>query len=143
MDRRQAEPREVEYSAIDFSSWNRKPPTDRKNEPQATETEYAELQKEGCREETAEGLGDVEEEVEVRTEAQVVEETAMVVEVEQREEVAAVGGEDEVWEEVGWGWGPGTVMVFRFFILNAAGKYTSKWLENNSRCPVNNHSNNK
>lgn len=92
MDGQQAGPREVEYSNIDFSRWNRKPPAGRKDEPQATETEYAELQKEGCREETAEGLEDTGEEVGL----QVEEELGMVVvEVEEMEEVAAAAREDE------------------------------------------------
>lgn len=38
------EPREAEYSDIDFSRWNRKSPTEDTQE--TTETEYAELQKE-------------------------------------------------------------------------------------------------
>lgn len=80
MDRRQAGPGEVEYSAVDFSRWNRNPPADRKDERQATETEYAELQKEACREETAGGVVDIRDEVELQ-----VEEVEVVVEV---------GGED-------------------------------------------------
>lgn len=99
MDRQQAGPREVEYSAIDFSRWNKKPPAGRKDELQTTETEYAELQKEGCREKTAEGLEDIREEVELQVEAQVEaqveEEMGVGVEVEEREEVAAAAREDE------------------------------------------------
>lgn len=95
VDRQQAAPREVEYSAIDFSRWNRKPPAGRTDEPRATETEYAELQKEGCREETAEGLEIIGEEVELQVLAQVEEEMGVVVEVEEKGEVAAAAGEDE------------------------------------------------
>lgn len=79
----------MEYSDIDFSRWNRKPPAGRKDKPQAAETEYAELQKEGCREEMAEGLEYIGEEVEAQVEAPVEEEMAVVVEVEEMEEVAA------------------------------------------------------
>lgn len=39
-------PREVEYSDIDFSRWNRRSPTGTVDAPKATDTEYAEIQKE-------------------------------------------------------------------------------------------------
>lgn len=83
VDRQPEGPREVEYSAIDFSRWSRKPPAGRTDEQRATETEYAELQKDGCREETAKGLEDMGEEVE----PQVEEDMGVVVEVEEKVEV--------------------------------------------------------
>lgn len=107
MDRQQAEPREIEYSAIDFSRWNRMPPAGKNDQPLATETEYAELQKESCRDETADGLQDIGEEVELQVELQVEEEMGVVeveVEVEENEEVTtAAREEDECIVETGSG----------------------------------------
>lgn len=59
------EPREVEYSNIDFSRWNRNSPTVGEHAREATETEYAELQKDGNRQEPEENSGDSEEDVAV------------------------------------------------------------------------------
>lgn len=57
------EPREVEYSDIDFSRWNRNSPA--VAEQVAAETEYAELQKDGSRQEPEENSGDSGEDVAV------------------------------------------------------------------------------
>lgn len=72
----------MEYSAIDFSRWSRKSPEGAKEKPEATETEYAELQKEA----TAECLGDAAEEVQVQVEVEVEEngETAPAIEEEEK-----------------------------------------------------------
>lgn len=57
--------REVEYSDIDFSRWNRNSPAGTEHAQEATETEYAELQKDGNRQEPEENSGDSEEDVAV------------------------------------------------------------------------------
>lgn len=59
------EPREVEYSDIDFSRWNRNNPAGAEHAQEATETEYAELQNDGNRQEPEEDSGDSEEDVAV------------------------------------------------------------------------------
>lgn len=59
------EPREVEYSDIDFSRWNRNGPAGGEHTQGAAETEYAELQKDGNRQEPEENSGDSEEDVAV------------------------------------------------------------------------------
>lgn len=41
----EAEPREVEYSDVDFTRWNRKSPSGAEDTQDTTETEYAEIQK--------------------------------------------------------------------------------------------------
>lgn len=81
----------MEYSAIDFSRWSRKSPAGAKDKPEATETEYAELQKEG----TAEGLGDTAEEVEVEVEEEMEMEMEVEVEVEEKQEAEAEAGIEE------------------------------------------------
>lgn len=59
------EPREVEYSDIDFSRWNRNSPASAEHAQEAAETEYAELQKDGNGQEPEENSGDSEEDVAV------------------------------------------------------------------------------
>lgn len=60
-----AEPREVEYSDIDFSRWNRNSPAGAEHAQEAAETEYAELQKDENRQEPEENSGDSEDDVAV------------------------------------------------------------------------------
>lgn len=59
------EPREVEYSDIDFSRWNRNSPTGAEHAQAAAETEYAELQKDENGQEPEENSGDSDEDVAV------------------------------------------------------------------------------
>lgn len=56
------EPREVEYSDIDFSRWNRNGPAGGEHLQEAAETEYAELQKDGNIQEPEENSGEESEE---------------------------------------------------------------------------------
>lgn len=99
------EPREVEYSDIDFFRWNRKSPTGAEDTQETTETEYAELQKEktGARQEGGGENGDIlegnKEEVAMMGQDEETKQCTSVQE-EELEEVAVYSNVKEIMTDI-------------------------------------------
>lgn len=87
-DARDVEPKEVEYSNIDFSRWSRKSPTAAEDMQETTETEYAEIKKD----ETEDGQDNDREEGD-KLEGN-DEEVAMIGEDKEAKHCSVANGED-------------------------------------------------